>query len=240
MIRLIHFIARLYPRFWRDRYGAEFAALLEDVRPDGRTAANVLAGALAMKIRTWKSWRILAASAMFGAAVIAGLFIANPKVYRATAVLRVEEQGSKNEGTHPIQSIAQRVLSGDKLAEMITADGLYLHDRSRMPLNDVVEKMRKGILIARTSAAYFIIGFDYYDPLVAQRVTQDLASRFIEPHVNIGQPPSVRLQLLAPASLPRSPIPPSEPLIAALGIASFLFMGSALSARRRISARRRA
>jgi hypothetical protein len=38
MSRLIRFIARFYPRSWRERYGAEFTALLEDVRPDGRTA----------------------------------------------------------------------------------------------------------------------------------------------------------------------------------------------------------
>jgi hypothetical protein len=29
MSRLIHFLARLYPRSWRERYGAEYAALLE-------------------------------------------------------------------------------------------------------------------------------------------------------------------------------------------------------------------
>jgi hypothetical protein len=34
--------AKLYPRRWRERYGAEFDALMEDVEPDGRELANVL------------------------------------------------------------------------------------------------------------------------------------------------------------------------------------------------------
>lgn len=41
-----HLLTRLYPRAWRERYGAEFQALLQDGRGDLRTSANVLWGAL--------------------------------------------------------------------------------------------------------------------------------------------------------------------------------------------------
>ena len=38
MNRLIRFLVRLYPAMWRQRYKAEFGALLEDVDPTWRTA----------------------------------------------------------------------------------------------------------------------------------------------------------------------------------------------------------
>jgi hypothetical protein len=44
--RLAHLLVRLYPRAWRERYGAEFEALLETGRADIRTLANVVWSAL--------------------------------------------------------------------------------------------------------------------------------------------------------------------------------------------------
>ena len=41
-----HLLARLYPRAWRERYGAEFEALLQDGPGGLRTSANVLRSAL--------------------------------------------------------------------------------------------------------------------------------------------------------------------------------------------------
>ena len=51
MRNLIRFAAWLYPRRWRERYGVEFDALLDDARPGWRELANVLKGALAIQIR---------------------------------------------------------------------------------------------------------------------------------------------------------------------------------------------
>lgn len=41
-----HVLTRLYPRVWRERFGAEFEALLRDGRGDLHTSANVLWSAL--------------------------------------------------------------------------------------------------------------------------------------------------------------------------------------------------
>jgi hypothetical protein len=40
--RLAHLLVRLYPRPWRERYGAEFQALLEDGPGDLRTLVNTV------------------------------------------------------------------------------------------------------------------------------------------------------------------------------------------------------
>ncbi len=45
-----HLLTRLYPRNWRERYGVEFEALLQDGRGDVRTSANVLWSALRERI----------------------------------------------------------------------------------------------------------------------------------------------------------------------------------------------
>ena len=44
--RVAHLLVRLYPRAWRERYGAEFEALLQSRRSGLRTSANVVGSAL--------------------------------------------------------------------------------------------------------------------------------------------------------------------------------------------------
>ena len=69
MKRHLLLAARLYPRAWRERYGAEFEALVEDVRPTWRNVADIYAGALKthMKIAGsyWQFAGILAAAGVF-------------------------------------------------------------------------------------------------------------------------------------------------------------------------------
>lgn len=54
MKRLIRLAARMYPKPWRDRYGDELEALLDDIGGGGRVAFNVLAGAILMQVRSWR------------------------------------------------------------------------------------------------------------------------------------------------------------------------------------------
>ena len=44
--RVAHLLTRLYPRAWRERYGEEFEALLQNDRGDLHTSANVFWSAL--------------------------------------------------------------------------------------------------------------------------------------------------------------------------------------------------
>jgi capsular polysaccharide biosynthesis protein len=237
MSRMIRFLARLYPRSWRERYGAEYAALLEDVRPDGRTAANVLTGALAMQVRNWKSWGILAGSALLGAAVIAGLFVAMPNSYVSSAVLKFGEQGDRADTIDDINTLVMNVESRATMTRVITTFNLYQRERSRETLEDVIEEMKKQIIIQPLGAnPAFAIRFNYYDPHVAQKVTQYLATLFLAE--NLRNNSSISLSVLDAASLPQSPFYPNKPLIIGFGVACFLVMWGALSARRSVSARR--
>jgi hypothetical protein len=65
MNSFVRFAVKLYPRSWRERYGEEFDALLDDTGTDVRTALNVLMGATGMQIQSWKRFApaVLAATA---------------------------------------------------------------------------------------------------------------------------------------------------------------------------------
>ena len=52
MRNLIRWATKLYPPAWRDRYGVEFDALLNEVGPSWRDLFNVLGGALSVRARS--------------------------------------------------------------------------------------------------------------------------------------------------------------------------------------------
>jgi hypothetical protein len=64
---LIRFAARLYPRSWRERYGAEFDALLNDMGADPRIALNVLREAVSMQVLRAKA---IGLAGLLGAAAL--------------------------------------------------------------------------------------------------------------------------------------------------------------------------
>jgi len=80
--RLAHLLTMFYPRAWRERYGAEFEALLQTGRGDLRTTANVVWSALCERIiptqgtridqvsrsRPFQKWCVRAPWAIFGLA----------------------------------------------------------------------------------------------------------------------------------------------------------------------------
>jgi hypothetical protein len=50
MRTLLRWAARLYPESWRERYGAEFDALLADISPSFGDVCDVLGGALRARL----------------------------------------------------------------------------------------------------------------------------------------------------------------------------------------------
>ena len=91
-----------------------------------------------------------------------------------------------------INSMAQTILSRSVLTTIINSFGLYQRERSRMPIEDVVEQMKNAIQIqpvaSQTGTAdripAFAVSFSYDNRLTAQRVVQDLVSRFIDENIH--------------------------------------------------------
>lgn len=90
-----------------------------------------------------------------------------------------------------INSMAQTILSRTVLTTIINSFGLYQRERSRMPIEDVIEMMKKNILILPVASPTgttdripaFGVSFSYENRLMAQRVVQDLVSRFIDENI---------------------------------------------------------
>src|SRR5690242_20618397 len=93
MKRYLRMAAQLYPRPWRERYGDEFEALLDDAPPTWRDAADIVLGALKVHLTTGSS--CLKLSAVLGAVGLvlgaAASFTAE-KRYVSTGVVRLESE----------------------------------------------------------------------------------------------------------------------------------------------------
>jgi len=91
-----------------------------------------------------------------------------------------------------VNSMAQTILSRSTLTTIINSFGLYPRQRNRMPIEDVIEEMRKKVEILPVAAPAggaqdripaFAVKFTYEDRFKAQRVVQDLVSRFVDENI---------------------------------------------------------
>lgn len=151
-------------------------------------------------VRRHRSW--ILGPAFLGlvtAVVVAFLW---PDTYISTAVIRVvpptvpEKYVPTNvneELSGRINSMAQIILSRSVLTNIVQSYGLYPREQKRLPMDDIVEQMRKdGIRISpvystggpsggnRNNISAFQISFSYQNRYLAQKVTQDLVTRFID------------------------------------------------------------
>lgn len=118
-----------------------------------------------------------------------------PDTYLSTAMIRVTSsqvpdrlvQANLNQVlSERISAIAQGVLSTSTLTNIIQTHDLYPRERRRLPMQDVVEQMRKDIGIGvvnlqqgTRSVGAFPISFKYENRYLAQKVTADIVSRLI-------------------------------------------------------------
>jgi polysaccharide chain length determinant protein (PEP-CTERM system associated) len=123
-----------------------------------------------------------------------------PDTYVSTAIIRVvppqvpEIYVPSNITTDMqsrVNSMEQTILSRATLTNLITTQGLYLKERSRKPMDDVIEDMRtKDIKIsniqllsttqAKQNYPAFSISFSYNNRFTAKKVAEDLVARFLE------------------------------------------------------------
>ena len=233
--------AKLYPRRWRERYGAEFDALMQDVEPDWREFANVLGGAMKMQLRSETAyWKLAAVMAAIGAVVALGVSLRVPERFVSTAVLRVTPPPPDERAVYDIEALRQPVLSRNQLAELIQrpALDLYRAERRMMPVEDVIERMRHDIQITRDGDTVSV-AFTYPDREKARNVVRELTTRFLESNITSQRnrqtvwrmawkedaPPGPQLLVLTSASDPR-PLGANRLIWALAGIAAGMFLAA--------------
>jgi len=102
-----------------------------------------------------------------------------------------------------INTMAGQILNRDTLTNIIQTYGLYKKEISRRPMEDVIEDMRNkyvkispvlrvhGTGARSGSVSAFSIAFEYENRVLAQKVTQDLAGRFIDENIRSRSSQSV-------------------------------------------------
>jgi polysaccharide chain length determinant protein (PEP-CTERM system associated) len=135
------------------------------------------------------------------AGVLGGLLYSRsqPSLYRSDAVIqvvpqRVPESYVSSTVTERVEdrlrALAQQVLSRTQLEKLIVDFNLFPGERQRMPLEDVIVKMAERVRIEPlttgqssrrdTQSEAFRVSFDYEDPIVAQKVVEQLARYFVD------------------------------------------------------------
>jgi capsular polysaccharide biosynthesis protein len=184
MGRWLALAINLYPPRWRARYGEEFRALVEEVRPGWREFADIVRGALIMQIANGTAFLKMAGALGVAGALLAGAasFI-GPRTYVSSAAMQVSAAANNGDEytRHEFEQMQEELLSRSRLVALIQQPGLELYrsELRRMPMEDVIRKMRGDIRIQRTGSEVHI-SFAYPDRWRAWYVTQFLVKSMTE------------------------------------------------------------
>ena len=149
-------------------------------------------------LRRHKGW-IIGPFLLVLVASVVGVYL-YPDSYSSQAVIKIVPQqvptnmvqsAINSQMSDRINSMAQTILSRSVLTTIINTFDLYKRERGRMPIEDVIEIMKKNVSINPVSSSAnaservpaFAVSFAYENRLVAQRVVQDLVSRFIDENI---------------------------------------------------------
>lgn len=127
-----------------------------------------------------------------------------PKIYQATTLILVQPQKVPESYVRPtitetvlsrLNTISQEILSRTRLEKVIEEFNLYPELRKKVPMEEVVETMRKAIevkvqtgLQKRDEAKNaFTISYKGHEPRTVMLVTNKLASLFIEENLKVRE-----------------------------------------------------
>ena len=234
----------MYPAQWRDRYGDEMEALLEDMGADARVVTDLLQGALRMRFSTWSVSRLAIVLALAGMLTGAAFSLLTPPRYTARAELSLVGADS---GELTAARLSEQLRGRAGLFSIITDPriGLYQDLAHVAPLDDVIEKMRGDIAVdfLHRPSAVIAIQFSYPDRRKALLATEALAAAAAEDLrilTTAKQPsPAVSwLDVVEPASLPSNPLAPDMRMMPLYGLAAglVLIFGWRVGVRPRLSA----
>ena len=173
MKRVIRFLIHLYPAWWRRRYGRELEALLED--SGSRDVWDLFRAAMEMQMKTWSFGRIVTLCGIAGVMLASVVAFSMPYQFRSITVLRIPEALPRTD----LPQAASAALAPPSLVNIINERNLYVPERKVMPIEDVIERMRRAIRISPIDTRAMTVEFTYEDPFTAQQIAQTLAERFV-------------------------------------------------------------
>jgi polysaccharide chain length determinant protein (PEP-CTERM system associated) len=152
-------------------------------------------------LRRHRSW--IVGPAFLG--IVSGVVIAFlwPDTFKAEGQMRVVPpripqrlvaSNMSEEMSQRVNAIYQGIVSRTSLSNLIQNDNLYPDQRKRLPIDDVVDTMRKDIVISplknmttgatgRSTVFAFTVSYAYSDRRLATKVCSDLIAKFMEESV---------------------------------------------------------
>jgi uncharacterized protein involved in exopolysaccharide biosynthesis len=115
-----------------------------------------------------------------------------PNRYRSQTMIlvvpqRVPDSYVRSTVTAPIgdrlRLISEQILSRSRLERVIQDFSLYVEERKTLPMEDVLERMRRDIAVETVKGDAFTVSYTCGEAPVAKRITERLASMFIEENV---------------------------------------------------------
>ena len=150
-----------------------------------------------------RRWPIIAIVAVVGGGLGLGMTKALPKRYTSETLVLVEQPAISNipqvvssDTSERFASMQQEILSRSRLEPVIHQFNLYSEDVNRVPMEELVGRLRKAIDItpvqpmAQTRAEGlpgFTIGVTFSEALMAQQVCSTVTSMFMEENLKIQQ-----------------------------------------------------
>jgi len=152
---------------------------------------------LALEVWSRRKWLALVVFAVVFAGT-GSLATFLPDIYRSTATVLVERHqvpetfvrsSITGELETRLQTISQEILSRARLEDLMTRFGLYLDLRKRLPMEEVVENMRRDIqlvlkgveqLSGRSATVAFNLSYRGRDPETVAKVANTLVSFYVE------------------------------------------------------------
>ena len=148
-----------------------------------------------LQIALRRKWYFIVPFVLISMAAIAYALYA-PNIYRASTLILVEPQKVpssyvKATVTEDIESqlrtITEQIMSRSYLEKIINEFDLYPEMRKKLPLQSVIERMRKCIDVRVRKGRVFTVSFEDQNPVIAMKVTNRLASLFIEGNLKVRE-----------------------------------------------------
>ena len=159
-------------------------------------------------LRRRKWFFVLPAALVFALALAFALL--QTSIYRSEATILIEDAQVPEDlmttlvGRYleeRLEAISRRVMVTDSLLAIAERYDLYEEERSQLPINDVMEAMRRNIhreMIRtdvidprsgqeRSVTVAFTLSFDHPDPAMAQRITNELVSLYLNENLRRRQ-----------------------------------------------------
>ena len=136
-------------------------------------------------------WQLITGCLLVAMTIGLGIYLKMPKLYHCTALLSYEKQqinpgrmAPEREGQRLreiVSTLSDLVLSRNNLEELIKQFDLYPEARKKLPIEDVIEMMRKNISVTPSSRGdTFSVTFQGTRQDKVMKVTNALAAKFIE------------------------------------------------------------